>query len=262
MTFEEKLRQIREFRPIDDIFFQVLASNPRVCEEMLRTILGDRELEVVEVITQASEANLLGRSVRLDALCTLGNGKKVNIEVQRADHDDHFRRVRYYASVITAAATDPGERFADIPDLYVIYISEHDFLKEKKTTYHLDHVIRETGTVIHNGLEVIFVKTEIFDGTEIAELMQCFRQKMVDNPKFPVFSGEVQHLKETEGGRYKMSETMERLFAKERAEARAEGRAEGSTETRNGMAEDMRAMGISEEMIQELLRRSRERLKS
>ena len=66
MTLEEKLEQIREFRPIDDIFFQVLASNPRVCEEMLRVILEDKELTVLEVIPQSSEANLLGRSVRLD----------------------------------------------------------------------------------------------------------------------------------------------------------------------------------------------------
>lgn len=132
MTLEEKLEQIRELRPIDDIFFQVLASNPRVCEEMLRVILEDKNLTVLEVIPQSSEANLLGRSVRLDALCTLGNGKLVNIEVQRADNDDHFRRVRYYASLITAAETDPGTRFADIPDLYVIYITEHDFIKRKR----------------------------------------------------------------------------------------------------------------------------------
>ncbi len=39
--------------------------------------------------------NLYGWSVRLDALCTFGNGEKANIEVQRADNDDHFRRVRF-----------------------------------------------------------------------------------------------------------------------------------------------------------------------
>ena len=256
MTLEEKLEQIREFRPIDDIFFQVLASNPRVCEEMLRVILEDKALTVQEVITQASEPNLLGRSVRLDALCTLGDGKKVNIEVQRADNDDHFRRVRYYASLITAATTDPGERFEDIPDLYVIYISEHDFIKGKKTTYHMDHVLRETGKVIRNGLEVIFVNTEIFDGTEIAELMQCFMQKTVENPKFPAFSNEVKQLKETEGGKHTMSDVLMNIMERERAEGRNEGVSKGI----NAMAEDMRALGISEEKIQEAIRRNRERL--
>ena len=264
MTLEEKLEQIRELRPIDDIFFQVLASNPRVCEEMLRVILEDKELTVLEVIPQSSEANLLGRSVRLDALCTLGNGKLVNIEVQRADNDDHFRRVRYYASLITAAETDPGTRFADIPDLYIVYITEHDFIKEKKTTYHLDHVLRETGTVIHNGLEVIFVNTEILDGTEIAELMQCFMQKTVENPKFPAFSNEVRQLKETEGGKHTMSDVLLNIMERERAEARAEGLAEGRAaglaegraEIRDSMTEALRSLGFPEAAIQEALRRS------
>ena len=68
---------------------------------MLRTILEEDELVVQDVITQNSEKNLYGRSVRLDALCTLGNGEKCNIEIQRSDNDDHLRRVRYNASSIT-----------------------------------------------------------------------------------------------------------------------------------------------------------------
>lgn len=71
------------------MFFEVLANKP-VCQEMLRTILEDEELIVQDVITQNSEKNLYGRSVRLDALCTLGNGEKCNIEIQRSDNDDHL----------------------------------------------------------------------------------------------------------------------------------------------------------------------------
>ena len=37
----------------------------------------------------------------MDALCVLGNGAKVNIEVQRSDNDNHLRRVRFNASSIT-----------------------------------------------------------------------------------------------------------------------------------------------------------------
>lgn len=82
-TEEQYLEDLKKLRPIDDVFFEVLASNKEVCEEILRTILEDNSLVVDEVITQESERNLFGRSVRLDALCTLGNGTKCNIEVQR-----------------------------------------------------------------------------------------------------------------------------------------------------------------------------------
>ena len=67
----------------------------------LRTILEDDSLVVTSVITQSDERNLYGRSVRLDALCTLGNGTKVNVEVQRSDNDNHLKRARFNASSIT-----------------------------------------------------------------------------------------------------------------------------------------------------------------
>lgn len=125
--FETKKARIQEFRPIDDVFFEVLIRNLKVCQEILRTILEDPGLEVLKVIPQNSVRNLQGRSVRLDAFCKLGNGKVSNIEVQRADDDDHLRRVRYNASCITANVTHPGEKFKNIP-----YIGE---LQLEKTFY-------------------------------------------------------------------------------------------------------------------------------
>ena len=102
MTLDERIEKIKDLRPIDDVFFEVLAQDKEVCEEMLRTIMEDDLLAVSDVTVQSSERNLYGRSVRLDALCTLGNGTLCNIEVQRSNNDDHLRRARYNASVITA----------------------------------------------------------------------------------------------------------------------------------------------------------------
>ena len=76
---------------------------------ILQTIMEDDKLIVTDVIFQSSKRNLYGRSVRLDALCTLGNGTLCNIEVQRSDNDDHLRRARYNASVITSKETEIQE---------------------------------------------------------------------------------------------------------------------------------------------------------
>lgn len=89
MTLEERIKKVQDLRPIDDAFFEVLADDKGVCQEMLRTIMEDDKLIVTDVIVQSSERNLYGRSVRLDALCTLGNGTKCNIEVQRSNNDNH-----------------------------------------------------------------------------------------------------------------------------------------------------------------------------
>ena len=210
LTNEQKKAKVRDFRPIDDVFFEVLAQNPEVCQEMLRTILEDDELVVTSVITQSDERNLYGRSVRLDALCTLGSGVKVNVEVQRSDNDNHLRRARFNASSITVRDSDPGTRFDEVLELYIVYISEFDFLKGNKTIYHVEKVLRETGEVIDDGLHEIFVNTVIDDGTEIAELMSCFTKKEVRNAKFPMLSSEVSRLKGTEGGVLAVCEVMQK----------------------------------------------------
>lgn len=98
---KEKLERVKELRPIDDVFFEVLAQNRSVCQEILRVILEDDKLIVEDVIVQYSNRNIYGRTVRLDALCTLRNGVKCNIEVQRSNNDNHLKRVRFNASSIT-----------------------------------------------------------------------------------------------------------------------------------------------------------------
>lgn len=184
LTFEEKREKVREFRVIDDAFFEVLAKNKEVCQEILRVILEDSELNVNDVIVQSSERNIYGRSVRLDALCVLSNGTRCNIEVQRADNDDHLKRARYNAAMITVNDSNPGEHFEDVKEVYIVYISEFDFLKGNKTTYHIDKTIRETGTIVNDGLHEIFVNTVIDDGTDIADLMACFIKKEVKIQNF------------------------------------------------------------------------------
>ena len=91
-----------------------------------------------------------------------------------------------------------------------MYISEFDFLKEGKTIYHVDKILRETGTVVDDGLHEIFVNTVIDDGTDIADLMSCFMKKEVSSPKFPALSSEVKRLKDTEGGALAVCEIMEK----------------------------------------------------
>ena len=224
LTLELKFEKVRNLRPIDDVCFEYLAAQPGVCREMLRTILEDPGLEVKEVTVQSSERNLYGRSVRLDALCTLGSGRLVNIEVQRSDNDDHLKRARYNAAVITSKNTNPGDNFKDIPDLIVVYISEFDFLKQNLTTYHIEKVIRETGTPVDDGLHEIFVNTVVKDGSDISDLMSCFKRPEFDDPKFPVLSYTMKNMKETEKGVSAMCAVMKHY--EDIAEARGEARGE------------------------------------
>lgn len=226
LSYEEKRSRVENFRVIDDVFFECLAQDIEVDTEILRTLLEDPKLEVIDVVVQSDQRNLYGRSVRLDALCTLGDGTLCNIEVQRSDKDDHMRRARFNASSITVKESEPGDLFKDVKEVYVVYISEFDFIKGGKTIYHIDKVIRETGEKIDDGLHEIFVNTAINDESDISDLMSCFTKKYVEDPKFPKLSARVSELKTTEGGLATMCTIMEGYMEKSRAEGRTEGRAE------------------------------------
>ena len=214
-TLEEKIEYVKELRPIDDAFFELLSQDPAVVEEMLRTILGDPGLVVNGVESQETIANVYGRAVRLDCLCTLSNGTSCNIEVQRADDDDHFKRVRVNEAGVTWKSTEKGTSFEETPDVIVVYISEFDILKGGKTTYHVDKVVRETGQIIEDGTANIYVNTKVKDGTDTSELMNLFLQREVNDPKFPKLSYRVNYLKNNQEGVRAMCDVIERYAVDE-----------------------------------------------
>lgn len=234
LSLEEKREKVLNLRPIDDIFFEAIAEEREVCQEILQTIMQDKNLIVENSITQHNESNLYGRGVRLDALCTLGDGSKCNIEVQRSNNDNHLKRARFNASSITVRESNTGETFEEVISLVVVYISEFDFLHEGKTIYHIDKVVRETGQIVDDGLQEIFVNTTIDDGSDISALMSCFIKKEVNDPRFPALTKRVNFLKGTEKGLSSMSEFWRDYVKEEREEARTEGKEEGRAE---GIAE-------------------------
>lgn len=214
VSLKEKEKKVRDLRPIDDVFFEVLADNTEFCQEMLRLILEDDKLVVVDVIVQSSDRNLYGRSVRLDALCILSDGTKCNIEIQRSDNDDHLRRVRFNAASISVKDSQTSQKFTEIEDIIIVYISQFDIFKSGHVLYHVDNVIRETGKKIDDGLMRVFVNTEIKDGTTISEYMECFLKKEINNPKFPILTKRMNLLKHEERGLDAVCDVMEKYEKK------------------------------------------------
>ena len=203
---------VQKLRPIDNAFFPVLGQDPGVMEEILRVILNDDTLTVEKVIAEYTLPNLPGRGVRLDSFCETGDGHRINVEVQKADDDDHIRRCRYNAAGMTWKEAEKGTRFKDLPDVCVVYITEHDFLHGGRTVYHVDKILRENGSLIDDGSSVIYVNTAVNDGSAISDLMQCFMQKTVNDPRFPRLSERVHQYKNTEKGAAEMCEELERYI--------------------------------------------------
>ena len=214
--------------PIDDLMFCKMAEHKEFCEEILRVILEDDGLTVVEAIPQWHGKNLSGRSVVLDAKCVTGDGRQINIEVQKADDDNHLKRARYNAAVLTTNVSQTGKRFEFIPDVCIVFISKFDIFDGGLPLYHIDKVVRETGQVIEDGLTEIFVNTVNYDGSKPARLMKLFTENdAYSNDEFPVTSELKSRLKSSEGGSRVMNEILEKLISDEKRESEKRGREEG-----------------------------------
>ena len=244
--------------PIDDLMFCKMAEHKEFCEEILRVILEDEGLTVIEAIPQWQGKNLSGRSVVLDAKCVTGDGRQINIEVQKADDDNHLKRARYNAAVLTTNISETGKKFEFIPDVCIVFISKFDIFDGGLPLYHIDKVVRETGQVIKDGLTEIFVNTVNYDGSKPARLMKLFTENdAYSNDEFPVTSELKSRLKSSEGGSRAMNEILEKLISDEkreseklgRKEGKIEGKIEGANEEKLRIAKDMKASGLGFDFI-------------
>lgn len=217
MSNNAKIREeAKRLNPIDDLMFRKMAEDKEFCQEILRVILEDDKLIVLESIPQWTGTNLQGRSVILDAKCIKGDGTQVDIEVQKADDDNHQRRVRYNGAILTTNITNPGIRFENVPDVCVVFISKFDIFEGNLPLYHIDRTVRETGKIVDNGFEEIYVNTKINDGSKVSELMEVFVNDDVYNDKFPKTSEIKRQYKKTEGGLNVMYDIVKRFTMEER----------------------------------------------
>lgn len=199
-------------RPIDDILFNLIYQDKAACQELLRVCYEDDTLEVISVTAQDSIANLRGRGVRLDVRCRAKDGSIRNVEVQRSHSDDDLRRIRYNASVITAGYTPKGTHFRDIPDVYVLYISEYDPFGKGKTYYDIVSAALQTKEVVNDGLHRRMINAKVDDGSRIARLMRRFMQPDFADDEFPEISKQVSYFKHTEKGVSTMCDATKKMF--------------------------------------------------
>jgi hypothetical protein len=257
MSNKAKIREeAKKLNPIDDLMFRKLAEDKEFCQEILRVILNDNKLIVLESTPQWVGANLQGRSVILDAKCIKGDGSYVDIEVQKADRDDHQRRVHYNGAILTTNTSNPDINFEDIPDVTVVFISKFDIFKGNLPLYHVDRIVRETGEVVDNGFYEVYVNTKVKDGSEVSDLMDVFINDESYNYKFPKTSDAKHRYKETEEGLTIMCEIMEKLTTEAKTEGKIETLIDLVKDNVLSLAEAAKRAGMSEQKFSDMMKQA------
>lgn len=219
-TYPDIIDRIKHFRLMDDIFMTKCFESDLECTELVLRIVMERpDLKVERVKVQSVYKNLQGRSLTLDIDATDSKGRRFNIEVQRADSGATPRRARYHASVMDANALKAQDDFEALPEIYVIFITEHDVLGGGLPLYHIDRCIKEMKTPFDDGEHFLFVNGECRDDSPLGRLMHDFFCTNPDDMHYAPLRERARYFKEDEKGVMIMSSASEEL--------REEGRKEG-----------------------------------
>ncbi len=228
---EEHLEILRELRPIDDAFMTKVFEDKECAQLLLRVILNRDDLTVEKAITQWDIKNLQGRSTRLDIYAVDSAGKHYDVEVQRENKGAEPKRARFNGSLMDANALTAGQEVSELPEVYVVFITEKDLFKAKKPIYTIDRTIAELGGALFgDGSHIIYVNGEIRDKTKLGQLMQdmfCSDPKAMNNE---VLSDRTKYFKETKEGVDIMCKLMEDYGQKREARGEARGAEKKSKE--------------------------------
>ena len=171
---EEDLRRLRGLRLLDDDFMQKVFEDKACTELLLQIILNRTDLKVIHVNGQQDIKNLQGRSVSLDILAVDVDNKVYNIEIQRSDKGASVKRARYNSSLIDSNVTEPGEKYENLCESYIIFITENDIMKAGLPIYHVDRTVTETGKLFGDEAHIIYVNSQIQDESALGKLMYDF----------------------------------------------------------------------------------------
>lgn len=256
---KENLKMIANFRLLDDDFMTIVFDrNIEATELLLKVILGRTDLKVLEVTAQREYKSPIvdGRSIELDIYAEDADGKIYDIEVQRADEGADVHRARFHSSMLDTKMLKAKQKFKEIHDSYVIFITENDYMREGLPMYHVERVVKETQKSFGDGSHIIYVNGSYKnDDDPVGKLMHDFRCTSSVDMFYDELKNTVKHFKETEGGRSQMCKAMEERIERERIESLLEVVKNLMENLQLSAAQAVTAMGVSEEDKERILKR-------
>ena len=192
------------------------------------------ELRFREVRIQSFIQNIYGHSSQLDILAQDSEGRYFNVEVQRSDEGAPARRARFYSSILDTHFLQPSKLYEELPDTYVIFITENDVLRDNLPLYDIRRTIKQSARDFEDGSHIIYVNSQCRDDTALGKLMQDLYCTEPKNLHYREFAERMEFLKYSKEGEEKMTDVIEE-YAARKAEAVAK---EAAKEAAEAMAKE------------------------
>ncbi|MDE7477767.1 MAG: Rpn family recombination-promoting nuclease/putative transposase [Lachnospiraceae bacterium] len=149
------------------------------------------------------------RSICLDAYGTDSDGKKYDLEVQKAGDGADPHRARYHSSVLDVENLRSGQEFKELPDTYTIFITEKDFFGGGKPLYPIERMNLTAGNFFEDGEHILYVNGEYRGDSELGKLMHDFNCMNADDMNFELVAERTRYFKENPEGVSRMCKMME-----------------------------------------------------
>lgn len=224
----QDLERVKLLRYMDDDFMTVcLADNFEGVELILQIVLGRTDIKVTSVRTQELMKNLQGRSAVLDVHAVDSTGKEFDVEIQRSGSGAGAKRARHNSSLLDAHILKAGDETEDIPDSYVIFITENDVMGGNQPLYPVERyvTIGEDRVLFGDGSHILYVNGKYRGNDAVGKLMHDFSCKNPDDMNYEALAGRARYFKQDKEGvaaMCKMMEDMRNEAALENARETAE----------------------------------------
>ena len=258
---EAYLSILKDLTIMDDIFMRNVLKDSACTEYILKVIMDQDNLKLEDQILQADYKNLQGRSSILDCIALDNSGRKYNIEFQNADSGASLKRARYHGSLVDANTLETGQVPNELPDTYIIFITENDTLGCNLPIYHINRMIEESCQQCYDQLHIIYVNSSVQDDTALGRLMHDLHCSDPHDMHSEILAQRVLKLKETQKGVDIMCDKLNELIAEERNEGEkrgiligeAQGEKRGILHTQKETAKNLQHMGMALEQISQAL---------
>lgn len=223
---KKDLARLRVLRPIDDGFMRCLFKDDLpLVQFVLRIIMQKPELVITRSETQKDLKRLAGsRSLVLDVHAEEPDGTEYDIEVERSRGRAEPHRARYHQSAIDIERLGPREEFDQLPEVYVIFISEQDIFSDGRPLHRIERMDVDTGRPFGDGAHILYVNGAYRGDSDLGKLMHDFSCNDAGDMYLEPMAERTRFLKENQEGVAEMCKVFEDILKEGREEGREEGK--------------------------------------
>ena len=251
------------------LMFAIVMQNENLCRQFIERLFPGRKVKEINMLTTEKTiiSNIKSKSVRLDVLF-IGDEKVYDIEMQVEDEEFLPQRSRYYHSSMDTHLLNKGAGYEELRESYVIFICLHDPVGKNEPMYFFEMYDRKLDLKLGDGSFTILLDVKCPSGKIPKELESFFdyvaAEKIDDHDEF------IKEIHQRVEEANQNAEVVEIMTLEEDFKARsriaykqglAEGEQSGFTKGeqsgiekgKQSIIEKMRASGMSEEQIAQIL---------